>query len=693
MVSAWWVTMYKKWMVLLIVTLPLGAAVAASGDNTLVDIGFTNLPGDRAIIKLTFTQPPSAPLAFTIDNPARVAFDLPGVATKLAKKNQNVGLGAVRSISAVEAKGRSRVVFNLTSLVAYDTKIEGNTLLVTFGSMVAATSVKPTNPVSQERSGESDAKSINSVDFRRGREGEGRLTVVLSDKNGVVDIKEEGDKIIATFPNTTLPQNLQQRLDVIDFATPVNYVNALAHQSNTVIEIETQGVFTLEIKPVKPEEVAKKEKEKFGYTGEKLSLNFQNIEVRAVLQLIADFTGLNLIASDTVTGNVTLRLKSVPWDQALDIVLKTKGLAMRQMGNVLLVAPAEEIASREKQELEAEQQIRQLEPLRTEIIQVNYAKASDFASLLKAQESTLLSERGSVTVDERTNTLLVQDTSKKLVEVRKLVSTLDIPIRQVLIESRVVIANDNFTKDLGVRFGGTAVDPQSKGLIGITGSGAGVDTMVNSGLTNIATGGNAAPVALPSFDNRMGVNLPAAGGGRIGFGILGPDYLIDLELSAMQKEGQGEVLSNPRVITGNQKEAFIEQGVEIPYQEASSSGATSISFKKAVLSLKVTPQITPDDRIIMDLSVNKDSVGQIYFNVPSINTREINTQVLVENGDTVVLGGILEQNISEDVSKVPVLGDIPLLGRLFRKKTNVDNKEELLVFITPKILKENLRVR
>lgn len=689
----------KTLIALCIMTLlPLGS-IYAQDSNALIDIGYSSLPGERVLVKLTFEKTPDQPQSFTIDNPARIAFDLQNVAAKLERRTQTIGVGAARSVTAVEAKGRTRVVLNLISLVPYDAKVEGNTMLVTLEGM------QTSKPAEAVVGNDDKDRSIKSIDFRRGKDGEGRLTVSLSNNSIAIDVKEEGGKIVAKFPKTKLGDSLEQRLDVMDFATPVTFIELFNRGDDAYVEIEGQGayehlayqsnsVFTLEVKPIKPEEQEKKKKDEFGYTGEKLSLNFQNIEVRAVLQLIADFTGLNLVASDTVTGNVTLRLKSVPWDQALDIVLKTKGLAMRQMGNVLFVAPAEEIAAREKAELEASQQIRSLEPLSTEMIQVNYAKASDLAALLKAEETSLLSDRGSVSIDERTNTLLVLETNSKIVEIRQLVNKLDIPIRQVLIESRVVIANDNFTKNLGVRFGGSFVDPRSNGMIGLTGSGDGIDRMVNSAVTNIGANNTAAPVTLPELSDRLAVNLPITKpAGRVGMGILGPDYLIDLELAAMQQEGQGEVLSNPRVITGNQKEAMIEQGVELPYLEASSSGATSVSFKKAVLSLKVTPQITPDDRVIMDLAVNKDSVGEVFVNVPSINTREINTQVLVSNGETVVLGGILEQSTRKDVTKVPVLGDLPVLGALFRSTMEVDDKEELLIFITPRILKEDLKVQ
>ena len=419
-----------------------------------------------------------------------------------------------------------------------------------------------------------------------------------------------------------------------------------------------------------------------------MSLNFQNIEVRAVLQLIADFTGLNLVASDTVAGNLTLRLKNVPWDQALDIILKSKGLAMRQAGNVIMVAPSEEIAAREKLELEAAKQITELAPLQTEFVQVNYAKATDIAAILKAEENSLLTGRGSVTVDERTNTLLVRDTRDALENVRGLVAQLDVPVRQVLIESRIVVADNNFSKDLGVQFGLSRSDTldNEDHFFSIGGKQAG-DTVF----------GNPAVTTAFSTDNQENfiVDLPLAGpSASLAFAIgkIGSS-LLHLELQAMQAEGKGEVLSNPRVITSNQKEALIEQGTEIPFQEASSSGATTTAFKKAVLSLKVTPQITPDDRIIMDLAVNQDTIGQIFGGIPSIDTRQVNTQVLVDDGETVVLGGIYEQTKREDVEKVPFFGDLPYIGRVFRQDSSQNNRSELLIFVTPKIVKESLSRR
>lgn len=664
------------------------AALPAWGQsgNVLTDIGYASLPGNRVQVKLTLSQPAPDPLSFTIDNPARIALDFQGVSSKLEKKSQNIGVGAAASVSAVEAKGRTRVVLNLVKLVPYQTRVEGNNVFITLESPTVAMADAPAVTAAEH--------AVTNVDFRRGKKGEGRVIVTLSDSSGLVDVAQEGSKLIVSFVDTKLPEAFMQRLDVVDFATPVNSIDTTAKGNTVRMEVSTNGamehlafqsenVFTLEVQPITKEEQKKAEKAKFGYTGEKLSLNFQNIEVRAVLQLIADFTGLNLVASDTVAGNVTLRLKNVPWDQALDIVLKTKGLDMRQLGNVILVAPAEEIAAREKQELEAAKQILDLEPVRTELIQINYAKASEIATLLKAQEASLLTERGSVSIDERTNTLLVLETDRKLSEIRSLVTTLDIPIKQVLIESRIVIANSGFSKDLGVRVGASRWQTRSDGGVSmITGS---LNDFVNQ------ANGDTRPI-----DDTLNVNLPPSGtAGQIAVGILGSDFLVALELAAMQTEGNGEVISNPRVITANQREATIEQGVEVPYTQASSSGATTVSFKKAVLSLKVKPQITPDDRVIMDLIINKDSVGEYVPSgtggtIPSINTRQISTQVLVDNGETVVLGGIFEQVRNHNQTKVPFLGDLPVLGRLFRSDINTDDREELLIFITPKIMKEAL---
>jgi len=455
---------------------------------------------------------------------------------------------------------------------------------------------------------------------------------------------------------------------------PSRLFDPLAYQS--------EDLFTLDVKALTADEQEKAKKDKFTYTGERLSLNFQNIEVRAVLQLIADFTGLNMVASDTVSGSLTLRLKNVPWDQALDIILKTKGLAMRQRGNVILIAPTEEIAAREKLELEAQKQIEELAPLRSEFIQVNYAKATVLATLLKAEENSLMTDRGRVSVDERTNTLLVRDTGEAINSIRELVATLDIPVRQVLIESRIVIADDSFNRDLGVRFGVSYAWNNGNRQAGIGGALPG-DTNLGGTIgpgDSLSTGGaQDLLVDLP-------IGNPAS---AIKFAVVSiPDFILQLELQALQLEGRGEVISNPRVVTANQKEASIEQGTEIPFQEASSSGATSTSFKKAVLSLKVTPQITPDDRVIMDLAVNQDTVGQEFSGIPSVDTRSVTTQVLVDNGDTVVLGGIYEQTKREDIEKVPFFGDLPYFSWLFKTTSVRDDKRELIIFVTPRILKD-----
>ena len=670
---------------------------------TLDNINYTSLPGDRVQLRLELSEPVgSDPLSFTIDNPARVALDFPGTALNVAQKSQTIGIGNTESVTAVEADGRTRVVVNLVNLVPYDIKSDGNIVTVTLEGGAADIASEVSSEVATLPGAATNAQ-INDIDFRRGAGGEAQVIIALSNPDVGINIREQGKNIIVDFVDTALPEELDRRLDVIDFATPAKEIDTFAHGNGTRMVITPSGlyehlayqsdnVFTLELKPLTPAEEEELKKDKFGYTGERLSLNFQNIEVRAVLQLIADFTEFNLVASDTVGGNVTLRLKNVPWDQAMDIILKSKGLGMRQVGNVVMVAPQEEIAAREKLELEAQQQIQELAPLRTEFVQVNYAKAVDIAGLIKADENNLLSDRGNVTVDERTNTLLIQDTAEQLSDIRGVVQALDIPVRQVLIESRIVIANEDFSKDLGVRFGYSQFNDQKNAaltnangtksdFISAVGGGIAGDTDYN-GTTAFHTDG------LENYIVDLGVAGPAAAFkwsiGRIG------SYLLQLELSALQAEGRGEVVSSPRVITANQKEAVIEAGTEIPYQEASSSGATAISFKKAVLSLRVTPRITPDDRIIMDLSVNKDSVGQVFAGVPSIDTNEVSTQVLVANGDTVVLGGIFESEHRDDVTSVPFFGDLPYLGRLF-KNTSVDStKQELLVFVTPKILKDSL---
>ena len=659
----------------------------AQSNTTLDKISFSTLPGDRVQVVLDLSGPVDEPLSFAIDEPARVALDFPGVSLNLPRKTENIGVGMARSVTAVEAGGRSRVVLSLVKLVPYSIKVSGNQVVLTLDSTGSTTSQ------AAAKSAAGIKGSIESIDFRRGETGEGRIMVTLSDPAIVVNTFEQGDDIIVEFIGVQLPENLSRRLDVVYFATPVKVVDTKQEGGNVRMLIEAGGVFdhlayqsedlfTLDVKALTADEQERAKKDKFTYTGERLSLNFQNIEVRAVLQLIADFTGLNMVASDTVSGSLTLRLKNVPWDQALDIILKTKGLAMRQRGNVILIAPTEEIAAREKLELEAQKQIEELAPLRSEFIQVNYAKAAVLATLLKAEENSLMTDRGRVSVDERTNTLLVRDTGEAINSIRELVATLDIPVRQVLIESRIVIADDSFNRDLGVRFGVSYAWNNGNRQAGIGGALPG-DT--NFGGT-IGPGDSLSTGGAQDLLVDLPIGNPAS---AIKFAVVSiPDFILQLELQALQLEGRGEVISNPRVVTANQKEASIEQGTEIPFQEASSSGATSTSFKKAVLSLKVTPQITPDDRVIMDLAVNQDTVGQEFSGIPSVDTRSVSTQVLVDNGDTVVLGGIYEQTKREDIEKVPFFGDLPYFSWLFKTTSVRDDKRELIIFVTPRILKD-----
>ncbi len=689
---------------LLILLMPIGALSAA----TLQNITFNSLAGEKVQIKLSFSGPAVKPGSFTINNPARIALDFPNTSNRLNWKSKNIGIGFAKSITAIEAGNRTRVVLNLVQLIPFETSVSGNNVYLTLaGSRVASPGQKTSTPITSSAAvpGDEAIHSVTNIDFRRGSNGEGRIIITLSDANTPASTGESGRQIFIDFGNTGLPQELQQRLDVIDFATPVQYVDATRVGNRVRLAITAVGdyeylaynsgnTYIVEIKPLAKEIIAEDEPNKEVFTGEKLSLNFQNIEVRAVLQLIADFTNLNMVTSDSVSGSVTLRLKNVPWDQALDIILKTKGLGMRQSGNVIMVAPSEEIAAREKLELASKKQIEELEPLRTEIIQINYAKATTVAGLIKSKGTSVMSDRGSTTVDERTNVIIAVDTVDRLEDVRNLVNTLDIPIKQVLIESRIVIASNSFARDLGVRFGVSAVGNNAT-LTTTAGSLEGTSTIINQG---VARGRPIpAPVIPPSQDDRLNVNLPAlptsGSAAGIALAILGSNALIDLELTALQVDGRGEVISNPRIITANQQEAIIEAGDEIPYQQASSSGATNVSFKKAVLALKVTPQITPDDRIILDLNVKKDSVGDIFAGVPSIVTKEITTQVLVSNGETVVLGGIYEESKVESASKVPFLGDIPFLGVLFRSTVKQEDKQELLIFVTPKIIKENLKTQ
>ena len=554
-------------------------------------------------------------------------------------------------------------------------------------------------------------RELRAIDFRRSADGAGRVIVKLSDPHIHINLHQVGNQIVVDFADAGVPPNLMRRYDATDYGTPVSSFDVTRAGNGSRISIAANGdyeqlayqsddQYVVEVAP--RHKAANAPEDKPVYTGERLTLNFQDIETRAVLQLLADASGQNIVVSDSVSGNVTLRLQNVPWDQALDIVLRTKGLDKRRQDNVIIVAPQAELAAREKAELAARKEVQELAPLRSEYLQVNYAKAADMAALIKTQTNSLLSSRGSVAVDERTNTLLLQDTADRLTDIRRLVATLDIPVRQVQIEARIVIVNNDFERDLGARFGFTNYQKNgSTGLVTTTGTAAGTDQAIGSALTNVQSTGSIYPISVPTgtnAPNRYNVNLPVSSpAGSWALGILGNNYIVDLELSAAQSETQANIISSPRVITANQKEATIEQGVEIPYQQSASSGATTIQFKKAVLSLKVTPQITPDNRIILDLDVRDDSVGTVVVasggvNVPSINTREIATQVLVNDGQTVVLGGILSTTQREDDTKVPYLGDIPVLGMLFRQTQHTDDKDELMIFITPKIVREGVNV-
>ncbi|NLY16411.1 MAG: type IV pilus secretin PilQ [Gammaproteobacteria bacterium] len=675
-------------------------AVAApalfAADLNALDVA--SLPGDRVELKFSFDEPVDLPRGYTIEQPARIALDLPGVSSKLKKKHHELGSGNARSVTVVEAQERTRVIINLTSLTGYNTRVEGNQLYVVVGDGIANNTAEAPRSVTKPARAVS-ARAVKNIDFQRGEAGEGNVIIDLSNTAGSPNIQERGNRIEMLFPKTALPDELRVRYDVKDFATPVNFISATEKAGGTSIVIESSGDFdylayqtdnrmTVSVKPMTKQEKEKRDAERFTYTGEKLSLNFQDIDVRSVLQLIADFTDLNLVASDTVQGNITLRLQNVPWDQALELVLKTKGLAQRKVGNVLLVAPADEIAARERQELEAQQQIAELAPLRRELIQVNYAKAAQIAALFQSvaggQDSA---DRGSVTVDDRTNSIIAYQTQDRLDELRRVVAQLDIPVRQVMIEARIVEAYVDYGKELGVRWGGAfragSGDWRMFGKDGNVGieDEDGVACGPFAGRCSLPTNSSGSPV--PFVD--LGANAATSG---FGIGFVSNRAILDLQLSAMEKSGNGEIISQPKVVTSDKETAKIMKGKEVPYQEASSSGSTSTSFKEASLSLEVTPQITPDNRIIMDVKVTKDEVdfANALNGVPPINKNEVNAKVLVADSETIVLGGVFSNQRLKGEDKVPFLGDVPVIGRLFKRNMVVDNKTELLIFITPRIL-------
>ena len=669
----------------------LGGQALADMQNSISALS-VNTGSGMTILKVELTQPlESLPAGFTINTPPRIAFDFPNTTNGLGKSVQEFSEGVLHSANVVQAGNRTRLVVNLDQMVTYDTKIDGNNLLISLHNIPAEMGTGTVARFSEARPG-MQKHELRDIDFHRGKNGEGRIQVDLSDPDIGINIRQQGTALIVDFLKTSLPSNLQRKLDVGDFATPVKNVDTFSQGNNVRMVInptgnwehaayQTDNKFIVEVKPVyvDPDKLTKGP----GYTGEKLTLNFQKIDVREALNVIADFTETNMVISDSVKGNITLRLKDVPWDQAFDIILQSRGLDMRKNGNVIQVAPRDEIAAKEKLDLTSHQEIAELEDLRTESFQLSYQKGDVVAAMLTNKDQRLLSKRGSAVVDKRTNTVFVQDTPSHLEEARKLIKQIDVPVRQVMIEARIVEASDNFGKNLGVRLGYVSNDTFPIG--GNVSGNIGANSVVAGPLA-----GTTMPAQTPN------VNLPSAGTAGA-FSMLlfnnSVSKLLSVELTALETDSKGKVISSPRVVTADQTEATIATGTEIPYQQATSSGATSVSFKSATLSLAVKPQITPDDNIIMDIKVNKDSVGTLYAGVPSINTNTVNTQVLVENGGTVVIGGVYQQQQSDGVNKVPWLGDIPGLGFLFRSKSKIDNKSELLVFITPKIIQDSMNLR
>ncbi len=699
-----------------------GALAAESPANKLQSVDVQPMGGGQGLqVVLTTSGAATEPVSFTIDNPARISFDLADTGLALPQRRIDVRSGGLDSILAAEGNGRSRLVLNLDRMLPYQTRVEGNRIIVTLGESARAVAAAPAAaPARSAATARTAARAIQNIDFRRSGDGSatGRLVIKLTDPRTPINLRQQGNRVLVDFVGADLPQNLQRSYDVTDFATPVTGFDALRTATGAQLSIAASGDFEQlayqsddqYVIEIQPRRVARAQiSDKPVYSGERMSATFQDVPTRTLLQLIAETSGKNIFVTDSVSGSVTLRVDSVPWDQVLDLVLQLEGLDKRVQDNVIIVGPTEELAGREKAALAAKKDIQDLAPLRTEYLQVNYAKAADIAALIQSQGGsggsggkTLLSSRGSVTIDVRTNTLLIQDSADSIANIRQLVSTLDIPVRQVRIEARIVVVSEDFSRDLGVRAGFTGTETNgSNGLFATSGTANSVDTTLSSALTNLQSTGGVYPVNVPvgaTAPSRYNVNLPAPNpAGSLALMVLGSDFIVDLELSAAQAEGKGEVISSPSITATNQKEAMIEQGTEIPYQEAASSGAATIQFKKAVLSLRVTPLITPDNRLILDINVKKDRVGQVIVtsggvNVPSIDTSEINTTVFLADGETVVLGGILETERRENEKKVPYLGDIPVLGHLFKTTGKVNNKDELLIFVTPKIMREGVRV-
>ena len=688
-------------------------ALAQTPPNSVEAFNVSQQSG-KVIVKLTLKQAlKSQPGSFTIANPARIAIDLPDTVNGLGRNSQSIGEGELVSMNMVQAGERTRMVLNLNRLVGYDTRIDGKNLLVILAGAPATRGSGGAEVTHFVESKQTGMHAVRGIDFRRSKSGAGRIVVDLSDNSTGIDIRTQGQNLVVDFFKTSLPDNLRRRLDVTDFGTPVQSINTFAQGDNVRMVIsptgqwensayQTDNQFVIEVKKIVP---SPNQLTKTGFTGEKLSLNFQNVEVRSVLNVIADFTNLNIITSDSVRGNLTLRLKDVPWDQALQIILDARGLDMRKTGNVIWIAPRDELATKEKLMLESQQQIGELEPVHTESFVLNYQKAADVQALLKSSGQNMLSKRGSAVVDARTNTLFVQDVPSRLEEVRKLIAQIDVPVRQVMIEARIVEANDNWSKNLGAKLGYNQAVPGGDYLGGPALRTSIGPTLANTAAntanaTNTQTASTVIGGALDASGlTNNNVSLPASGlngfnAGSIAAVLYNRNFtrFISLELSALEADGTGKVISSPRVLTGDKVEALIEQGTMLPYQSATSSGATSVSFVKANLSLKVKPQITPDGNIIMDLDVSNDSVGATTAAGIAIDTKHVKTQVLVENGGTVVIGGIYVQTVSKSVTKVPLFGDIPVLGNLFKNTAKSDNKTELLVFITPRIVDDRLSI-
>ena len=714
----------------LTLVLLLGVAAPLLAQPVIEDITFSSQPGSKFEVRLDFSEaPPADYSAYTIEEPARIAIDFPGTKSGLDQKRFSLPFGNATGVLVLEAGDKTRLVLNLIKLVPYEAVISGNQLVLQVGQDSSGGYTKatpPSNVLESRMEPVVEARSqLTDLQFRRAESGEGRLILQLSDPSVDVNVFSEGGKINLEFLATTVPDGLLRRFDVTDFATPVNSIEVTTTERGTRLLLEAEGTYDylayqtgkeyiLSVKPLSDDE-KKARLNEFTYVGERISLNFQDIEVRAVLQLIADFTDLNLVASDTVSGNITLRLQNVPWDQALELVLRTKGLDSRRIGNVLMVAPAVEIAERERQEIESNKQIAELAPLQSEFIRIRYAKASEVVNLFEAgseEGGSLVSDRGSVVVDERTNSIIITDTATKLAEIRDLIERVDVPIRQVMIEARIVIASTNLDEELGIEWGGgyIGVDSSNGNIYSASGSReqvvsfnqdtvAGVTPTLNYPVQggqqqggNQGGDGQQQQQGLGAALVDLGVSQATSG---FAVGFTSNDLFLTAELSALESSGQGEVVSQPKIITGDKQLATIKSGSEIPYQEGAASGATTVSFKEAVLKLEVTPNITPDDRILLDLVVNQDSLGDLVPSgtgglIPTINTTQLTTQVLVGNGETVVLGGVFQNDEITQIRKVPFLGDIPYLGTLFKNTASKTSKTETLIFITPRILSEAL---